>query len=311
MNYRFCLIGVKDTTINIAEYLCEHIAKPDCIITIDETAVKTETISGFSSITDFAEKEKIQTFRAKNYSMLDDESRAFFSQNSFELGICVGWQRLIPKYILDAFTEGIFGFHGSCAYLPYGRGRSPLNWSIIKGDKRFILNMFKYDETADSPNVFTNRMFEINEYDTIRTLQYKNLLCNYEMIKELWDAFIANSIHISTETKDFNSVYPKRTPKDGKIDFSARTSEIYNLIRGVSKPFPGAFAFVNNSGTNSVVMHIWDAVPFDSIIDFSRYRVGEIIQIYDNQPIVRTLDGSIIIKDYECQITLKKGFYLN
>lgn len=304
MNYRLCLIGAKDTTISMATFMCEHITKPDCIITVNESSIKTDAIAGFSSIDTFAEEKNIKVFKVNDYSMKDDKTKQFFSENTFELGVCVGWQRLIPRYVLDSFSVGVFGFHGSCAYLPYGRGRSPMNWSIIKGDKRFILNLFKYDEHADSPNVFANRMFEINEHDTIRTLQYKNLMCSYEMVKELWEAFTQKIIKIKTESKDFDSFYPKRTPKDGKIDFTARTAEIYNLIRGVTKPFPGAFAFLNN--IDGELIKIWDAVPFDSIIDLSKYSVGEVVEIFDQQPIIRTLDGSIIIRDYECQTVLKK-----
>ena len=45
----------------------------------------------------------------------------------------------------------------------------PLNWSMILGDTRFNLNLFRYDEKADSPNVFATEMFQINEHDDIRT----------------------------------------------------------------------------------------------------------------------------------------------
>ncbi len=305
MNYKLCLIGAKDTTGSMASFMCEHISKPDCIITVDAASIKTDSIAGFSSIDEFAKEKQIKVFKVNDYSMMDDRTKRFFSENSFELGICVGWQRLIPRHVLDSFSEGIFGLHGSCAYLPYGRGRSPMNWSIINGDRRFILNLFKYDEYADSPNVFAKRMFEINEYDTIRTLQYKSLICSFDMVRDLWMAYIQKNIIIKKESKDFDSFYPKRTPKDGKIDFSARTKEIYNMIRGVTHPFPGAFAFLNYA--EGSIVKIWDAVPFDSIIDFSKYSVGEVIDIFDHQPIIRTLDGSIIIRDYECQTELGKG----
>lgn len=305
MNYKLCLIGAKDTTISMAKFMIEKIVKPDCIITVDESVLQKAFISGFSPIDEFAEKENIKVFKVKDYSMMDEDTKKFFAENSFELGICVGWQRLIPKYALDSFSEGVFGFHGSCAYLPFGRGRSPMNWSIIKGDKRFILNLFKYDEYADSPNVFANRMFEINEHDTIRTLQYKNLICSYEMVKELWEAFLQKNIKIIRESKDFDSLYLKRTAKDGKIDFMLRTAEIYNLIRGVTKPFPGAFAYLKDK--EGEIVRIWDAAPFDSIINFSEYQVGEVVEIYDQQLIVRTLDGSIIVKNYECKTMIKKG----
>ena len=90
------------------------------------------------------------------------------------------------------------------------------------------------------------------------------------------------------------------TDVEGKIDFHCRTREIYNLIRGVTAPFPGAFAMIKDKK-----IIIWDAVPFDEMLDFSQYAPGEIIDIYDNNLIIRTLDGSLLIRkyDYEGNIT--------
>ena len=43
------------------------------------------------------------------------------------------YSELIPKYVLDKFAYGVYGFHGNCGYLPFGRGRSPLNWFLLIG----------------------------------------------------------------------------------------------------------------------------------------------------------------------------------
>lgn len=50
MNYRLCLIGAKDTTISMAEFMTEKIVKLDCIITVDESVLQKASISGFSPI---------------------------------------------------------------------------------------------------------------------------------------------------------------------------------------------------------------------------------------------------------------------
>lgn len=309
MNFDFSIIGTKDTTIAMVKHLIHGANKPDCIITIDETQINTTQIAGFAAIDDLANENKIKLFKVKDYAMKDEDTRRFFLSNSFGLAVCLGWQRLIPQYVLDRFQAGIFGFHGSCAYLPYGRGRSPLNWSIINGDDRFILNLFRYDKDADSPNVFTNRMFQITEHDTIRTLQYKNLLCSFEMVEQLLDSYRNHTICINSQSKDFDSLYGKRTPEDGKLDFTKKTREIYNLIRGVTKPFPGAFAYVDDGGKELV--RVWEAAPFDSILDFSKYQVGEIVEIFDGMPIIRTLDGSLIIKRHESARPLRTGQVLS
>lgn len=290
------------------KYSTENVCGIDCVITIDESTVDTAQISGYSPISQYASAVGARVYQAPSYSLKDEESKQFFEDNSFGIGICMGWQRLIPQEVLKHFKCGIFGFHGSCGYLPYGRGRSPLNWSIINGDTRFNLNLFQYDEKADSPNVYQNRMFEITPFDTIRTLQYKNLLVSYELVTQLIEDYRNDTIRIKRDSKDFDTLYAKRTPQDGKISFLMKTREIYNLIRGVTKPFPGAFAYIGNTEEKVVV---WEAVPFDGIMDFSKYQPGEIIEVFDEKPLVRAIDGSLLIQKYESKYTLEKGIILS
>lgn len=294
MHYKVTIFGVKDTTLEIIDYVQNKICSVDLVVTINKEVLSNNHISGFSELASIGEKYNIKMFESDSYALNDKKCKDFFGDNTFDIGISMGWQRLIPKYVLDKFSFGIFGFHGSCGYLPYGRGRSPLNWSIIQGAKRFILNLFQYDAEADSPNVFSNNMFEINLFDTIRTLQYKQLISAKTLINKLIEAYNCRNIIISKESKDFDTWYEKRTPDDGKIDFKQKTDEIYNLVRGVTHPFPGTFAYI---GINKIT--IWQAYPFDGIIDFSQYCPGEVVDIFDENILVRTIDGSLIINEYE------------
>lgn len=304
MNYDICLIGTKDTTIELAKRLLDCGHTIDLIITVNPDAVDAKTISGYASPQAFADAHDIELFAVADYSMQDEIPQAFFKSNSFGIGICMGWQRLIPKQVLSRFNSGIFGFHGSCGYLPYGRGRSPLNWSIVNGDTRFILNMFRYDEFADSPNVFQRTMFEITPFDTIRTLQYKNLLASCSMSDELLRQYSEGNIPIRTDSKDPDTQYPKRTPADGRIDFLMKTRDIHNLIRGVTRPFPGAFCFDSETGEK---VTIWEAAPFEQIMDFSDYHPGEVIDVFDGKPIIRTIDGSLIVTKYDSFSEITRG----
>lgn len=302
MHYRIAVFGVKDTTTEIVEYIANNICAVDCIITISRSVSEKNHVSGFSDLTSVGKKHGIDIFESESYSLEDKSCHEFFENNSFDIGISMGWQRLIPEYVLKRFSYGIFGFHGSCGYLPYGRGRSPLNWSIINGDRRFVLNLFRYDEEPDSPNIFENKMFEINSFDTIRTLQYKQLIYSKIMVKRLIDAYQTGTIKVMTESKDFNTWYKKRSEEDGRIDFKRKTMEIYNLIRGITKPFPGAFGYIN-----TVKIIIWGACPFDGIMDFSHYSPGEVIDIFDGKIIIRTIDGSLIINEYEYNGNIVQG----
>lgn len=295
MKYEVVVFGVKDTTAQIVAFIQEKIGKVDLVVTIHPDVLGGNQVSGYQGLGYLTERYGIPVWEARSYGLKDEETTRFFAENQFGIGISMGWQRLIPESVLNRFSAGVFGFHGSCGYLPYGRGRSPLNWSVINGDTRFILNLFQYDEKPDSPNVFAKEMFAINPHDTIRTLQYKNVLVSKRLIARLLEAWREGRVQVKRESKDFDGWYGKRTAADGKLDFHAKTREIYNLVRGVTRPFPGAFCVC---GENRVT--VWQAQPFDEMLDFSDYRPGEIIDILDDKLIVRTVDGSLLIGDYCC-----------
>ena len=302
MVYKVVIFGVKDTSANIIEFIHNNICPVDLIITIDQQVTTKNDISGYKGLGFFTGKYGIPVHEADSYFLTDEKTQKFLEENEFELGISMGWQRLIPKSVLDCFVYGIYGFHGNSGYLPFGRGRSPLNWSIILGDTRFNLNLFRYDEKADSPNVFATEMFSITPHDDIRTAQYKNMICSKNLIRKLLKAYEQGEIPIKTQSKDFDSWYGKRTAADGKIDFHHRTRDIYNLVRGVASPFPGAYAYIDDK---KVI--IWKAHPFDEMIDFSDYAPGEVIDVFDNKPVVRTVDGSLLIDEYETEMEIRTG----
>lgn len=54
-------------------------------------------------------------------------------------------------------------------------------------------------------------------------------------------------------------------------------------------------------------MRVWTAHPFDEMIDFSAYAPGEVIDVFDKKPVVRTVDGSLLIDRYESSLELKAG----
>lgn len=300
MKYKVVIFGVKDTSENIVSFIQENICPVDLVITISPEVTKKNQVAGYRGLSILTDKYGIPVHEADSYFLTDDKTVKLMEDNEFDIGISMGWQRLIPPSVLDKFKYGIYGFHGNCGYLPFGRGRSPLNWSIILGDTRFNLNLFRYDEKADSPNVFATEMFSITPHDDIRTAQYKNMICSKKLIRKLLADYEKGTITIKSESKDFDSWYDKRTAADGKIDFRMRTREIYNLIRGVAAPFPGAFAYVRG-----LKLTVWEAHPFDEMMDFSDYAPGQVIDIFDDKLIVRTVDGSLLIDRYECEEEVK------
>ena len=70
----------------------------------------------------------------------------------------------------------------------------------------------------------------------------------------------------------------------------------------MTAPFPGAFAMCGGEKVT-----VWEAHPFDEIIDFSAYAPGEVVDIFDGKLVVRTVDGSLLIDRYECGREIEEG----
>ncbi|WP_010283319.1 methionyl-tRNA formyltransferase [Bacillus timonensis] len=301
MHYKLVVFGNKETTKNMVDYIHHHLHPVDLIVSV--SAEKKSGISGYSDLQDYAKLHGIPQYIVSSYSLKDVQDIEFFKNNTFELGISVGWQRIIPGEVLSQFEKGIFGFHGSCGHLPYGKGRSPLNWSLINGHTRFINHCFQYNSKADDGKIHSIEMFEINEFDTIRTLQYKVLLVGRIQIKKLIEDYKRDTILLFPQSKNIPTWYEKRGPKDGKIDLSVSTREIYNLIRGVTTPFPGAFLL----SEDSKIVTIWEAYPFDQVIDTFEFNVGEVIEVFGKDVLLKTIDGSLLVKKYSFERKIRKG----
>ena len=292
--YPISLFGVKETTQVIANHLYNNGIKVDLIISIDPSVAKKNDIANYVSLELTAKLIGADYYCVKDYT-LNNISDRFFQDNQFELGIVYGWQRLIPEHIMSQFHQGIFGFHASPDILPKGRGRSPINWSIILGKTTLYNHCFRYAVNADSGDIFSITPFEIMPHDTILTLLYKSLITAKREIIRLIHDIKHHKLQLMPQEGD-GYFFPKRNPQDGLIQFEHHsTKEIVNLIRGVTKPFSGAFCFTE-SGKK---ITIWEAWEFDYTIDFSMYSPGAVIDNLYGFPIIKTKDGSLIIKDYD------------
>jgi len=96
-----------------------------------------------------------------------------------------GWQRLIPGNVLANFERGAVGLHGSAFGLPAGRGRSPMNWSLIEDLDRFLLSALHLDEGADSGGLIATKKFDITDRDTIRTMYYSSSSATQELFDDI------------------------------------------------------------------------------------------------------------------------------
>jgi methionyl-tRNA formyltransferase len=251
-------------------------------------------ISGYCDLRGLADEFAIPVYEPVDYSLTHPKDVAFFETQRFDILIQGGWQRLFPQQVLGTLRVGAIGVHGSADFLPKGRGRSPLNWSLIEGKKRFLLQLFLMRAGADDGDVFDWESFDINEFDTIRTLYFKNIILSRRMLLRSIPRIADRSIRYHPQ-KGISSHYLKRTPDDGEIRWEDMDVwYIYNLIRATTRPYPGVFAPIEG-----ITHRIWRAQVFDSRIVYPGAGYGEIVERFDNLLVINCRGGLLLVEDYE------------
>jgi methionyl-tRNA formyltransferase len=110
-----------------------------------------------------------------------------------------------------------------------------------------------------------------------------------------------NSITNKTKS-DYVIDWRKRTKLDGLIDFRMSTSSIVNLIRALTKPFPGAYCEINGNEYK-----IWKCEQ--TSFTLNNNEPGKVLAVSNNFIEIKTGDGSIRLIEHELP-TLTKGEYL-
>ncbi len=242
------VFGNKNTTGLILNYLIKDNWPISNVICIRSSDPIVSSISGYQNSEKWCLPNSVKIIFANSYSLNNEEDKKLVLSLNLDLIFVIGWQRLIPDWLLNSLKIGAFGMHGSSKPLPNGRGRSPLNWSIIQGKKQFYTNLFKYEKGIDDGGIVGSDIFEITANDTGGSLQVKNTFSMIKILEKHKKKLLSNSFKIIEQPSHISpTYYPKRRPEDGLVLWGLSSIEIDRLIRAVSYPFPGARSFLDEN----------------------------------------------------------------
>lgn len=299
-DFKIVMCGCKENGLEMLDYLIHNGVRLSYFVSLNPQQAEKYNVSGYASYEEIAKKYNIPIYYPKEYSLKHKDDISFFNKEKFDLLILGGWQRLIPENILSTLRIGGLGIHGSSDFLPKNRGRSPINWSLIEDKKRYIVQLFLMKPGIDDGDVIVYDMFDINEWDTCKTLYQKLSIVTKRLLAENIPKILMNEIKAIPQ-KGEATFYQKRTPEDGLIDWSKSVFEIYNFIRALTKPFPGAFTFLNKTKVS-----IWNAQPFDTRISYLEAVEGEVVEVFrDGEFVVNCNSGTLLVTN--CDARIKKG----
>ena len=151
------------------------------------------------------------------------------------------YRHMLKQPLLDLPRLGALNLHGSL--LPRYRGRVPVNWVLVHGETETGVTLHYMEAKADQGDIVGWKRVPITSEDTALTLFAKMTAAAPELLRETYPLLRAGTAPRLSQDHSQASYYGGRTPADGLIDWRHSAQQIYNLVRAVTHPYPGAFTF--------------------------------------------------------------------
>ena len=164
------------------------------------------------------------------------------------------YRRLLSRELLAIPRLGGINLHGSL--LPKYRGRSPANWALINGETRTGVTLHYMTEEADAGDIIAQQAVAITAEDTALTLFRRLAPAALELLRTTFPLIKAGHAPRTPQDPRQATLYGGRRPEDGKIDWRRPALGLYNLIRAVTAPYPGAFTCYHGRK-----LYVWRARP--------------------------------------------------
>jgi len=208
----------------------------------------------------------------------DAASLALLRELALDVVIVIGWSQILKPAALQTARIGVIGAHASP--LPHNRGSAPVNWTLIRGERTGGNSLMWLAEGVDAGELIDQTSFCVTPYDTCATLYERVAQSNREMLLRLLPRLLAGERPGVPQQHTDEPVLPRRRPADGLIDWSQRGGAVYDFVRALTKPYPGAFGWLDGKR-----WRIWQAALVPGTPGPA--RPGEVIG-----PVVSPLEAS-------------------
>ena len=206
-----------------------------------------------------------------------------------DLFVVCGYKYIIPRSVFEIPSIASINIHPSL--LPSYRGQHVINWAIINGEDKTGVTFHLVDDGIDTGDIVIQKEIPILSFDNASTIHGKLYCEASSMLSDLVENISeGHKLKIYPQCEDKATYFKPRTPKEGKIDWNTDGVSICNLVRGLVKPWPGAYFFVDDK---KIV--VWKCIFENTNIEGVN---GEIVYSNNDLLHIKVKDGVLIIDDY-------------
>jgi len=256
--------------------LCENGVVPTVAFGYDAALADRR---GYCDLGDLCEPHGIEYHRIRdiNTDLVADR----LSVHAIDLFLVWNWSQLVRGPILSLPKLGCLGMHPT--KLPLGRGRAPIPWSIIQGVRESAISIFFLTPGVDDGDLVLQFPFQIGDDEDATSLYGRLESLHESAVAEFCRLLKAGPLPRTPQDHAKATVWKKRQPSDGVIDWHQPAEVVLRWIRALTDPYPGAFTTLN-----SETYFLWRA-------DRARGagRPGEILAATDRGAMVACGEGAI------------------
>jgi len=153
------------------------------------------------------------------------------------------FRQMLPPGLLVLGRRGALNLHGSL--LPKYRGRAPVNWAILRGERETGATLHYMVQRADAGDIVDQQSVPILINDTAMDVSRKVTVAAEIVLTRSLPKLIDGSAPRVPQAIVPGQYFGRRRPEDGRIDWSQPARAIHDLVRAVAPPFPGAFSDID------------------------------------------------------------------
>lgn len=294
---KIVFIGCVEFSYKLLQHLITSVKDAEIVgvITRDKSAFNAD----FCSLKGIADSASIPCFLAEGNAQ--DTLVDWMEQLRPDVAYCFGWSYLLKHEVLNIPRLGVIGYHP--AELPQNRGRHPIVWALTLGLPFTASTFFFMDEGADSGDILSQELLEIDIRDDAKTLYGKLEQVAVKQVSNFTEALANNSYKRISQDHAKANYWRKRSKLDGEIDWRMSAITIYNLVRALAKPYLGAHCIYKNND-----IKIWRTELVDC--DYKNIEPGKIIRVDGKDIWVKCGEGILKLISHEFTDIPDEGSYL-
>ncbi|MDP4010351.1 MAG: methionyl-tRNA formyltransferase [Candidatus Spechtbacteria bacterium] len=240
MKNKIVFLGTPKFAKIILEKLILSRHKPVLVITSPDKPVGRKQKLTPSPVKVLAERKKIPVLQPEK---LDEEFINKLRGNSYDLFVTAAYGKLLPKKLLDIPKHGTLNVHPSL--LPKWRGSSPVQYSILNGDKETGSTIMLLDEKLDHGPILAQESLEIKKSNTAPILSNKLAKHGAELLTRTIPKWLNGKIEPKEQDHGAATYTKMLTRSDGKIDWTMPAGSLERKLMALT-PWPGLFTFWND-----------------------------------------------------------------